>query len=141
MNLFLIPFFILATLPNEIQLSAKTKITGYILKPGETIKYNNIGVLPLDWSILKSIVESSNKKCKNILFQTVDTCKIEIDRLKNDLNNYPQNQQLLIDALKIDIKEKNLTIKKNQAKIQVLKYVAIAAGTIAITSSAYIILK
>lgn len=141
MNLFLIPLFILATLPNEIQLSPNTKIKGYILKPPEVLKRNVIGVIPSDWSILKAIVEGSNKKCKDVISQTVDTCKNEIDRLKDDLNNYPQNQQLLIDALKADIKDKDLIIKENREKIELLKYISIGVGAIAISSSAYIILK
>ena len=141
MNLFLIPLFILATLPNEIQLSPNTKIKGHILKPPEVLKRNVIGVIPSDWSILKAIVESSNKKCKDVISQTVDTCKNEIDRLKDDLNNYPQNQQLLIDALKADIKDKDLIIKENREKIELLKYISIGVGAIAISSSAYIILK
>tara|TARA_R100000951_G_C2520888_1_gene143369 strand:+ start:72 stop:497 length:426 start_codon:yes stop_codon:yes gene_type:complete len=141
MNAILIPLFFLSVLPNEIKLSEQNKIKGHIITPGHVVKRGALCLFKTDWIILKSIVENTNTNCKNIVLETANTCKKEIKRCRDDFQNLPHDQELLIKSLKVDISEKDLIISKNKKTIEVLKYIAIGAGAVALSSGAYIIFK
>ena len=140
MNVLLIPLM-LASLVNQIQLSDEHTITATILTADSVIDMNYLALTPDDFTILKSIVESTDNRCSKALVESISLCKYQLEACHSTCNSIPAHQKQLIQVLKNDANILKVDVRMLEKQNKILKYTAIIASSIAISSGAYIMLK
>lgn len=140
MNIFMIPL-ILSSLVNQIQVSPNLTITAHILNENTVIDMNYLALTPTDFITIKSIVESTDHECKNIISEAIGVCHYQIETCHSTCNSIPEHQKNLIKMLKNEKAVLNADIKLLEKQNTFFKYAAIAGGALAIGASTYIILK
>ena len=140
MNIFMLPL-ILASLVNQIQVSPDLIITAHILNEDTVVDMNYLALTPTDFITIKSIVESTDHECKNIISEAIGTCHYQIDACHSTCNSIPQHQKNLIKMLQNEKTVLNADIRLLEKQNTFFKYAAIVGGTLAIGASTYIILK
>jgi len=142
MNIFLIPFLMMTTI-TQIKVSDTQIIQSKIISPGQSndIKQKLLALTPENFILIKSIVESTDNDCKDILADSVESCNVQIDNCWSSCNTIPAEQKNLIRVLKMDVEKQKKQINKLKRHNKIYNYVAVALGAVALTSSTYIIFK
>ena len=140
MNILMFPL-ILASLVNQIQISPNLTITAHILNEKTVVDMNYLALTPSDFITIKSIVESTDNECKNIINDAIGVCHYQIEACHSTCNSIPDHQKNLIKMLKSQKAILNADIKLLEKQNEFFKYAAIIGGSLAIGASTYIILK
>ena len=140
MNILMFPL-ILASLVNQIQISPNLTITAHILNEKTVVDMNYLALTPSDFITIKSIVESTDNECKNIINEAIGVCHYQIEACHSTCNSIPDHQKNLIKMLKSQKAILNADIKLLEKQYEFFKYAAIIGGSLAIGASTYIILK
>tara|TARA_Y100001973_G_C5034802_1_gene249866 strand:- start:40 stop:462 length:423 start_codon:yes stop_codon:yes gene_type:complete len=140
MNILMFPL-ILASLVNQIQISPNLTITAHILNEKTVVDMNYLALTPSDFITIKSIVESTDNECKNIINEAIGVCHYQIEACHSTCNSIPDHQKNLIKMLKSQKAILNADIKLLEKQNEFFKYAALIGGSLAIGASTYIILK
>ena len=124
MNIFMLPL-ILASLVNQIQVSPNLIITAHILNEDTVVDMNYLALTPTDFITIKSIVESTDNECKNIINDAIGTCHYQIEACHSTCDSIPEHQKNLIKMLKNDKAVLNADIKLLEKQNTFFKYAAI----------------
>lgn len=134
MNVLLLPL-VMSILPHQIRLTDNSILTAKIFRAGDVSKDNFLAFNMTEFSLIKSIVESSDNNCKSALNDTIAICKHQLETCHDTCNAIPDDEKLFIRALEKEIEstKRDLDYYKNRSEI--FKYVVIGVGAIALTSS------
>lgn len=134
MNVLLLPL-VMSILPHQIRLTDNSILTAKIFRAGDVSKDNFLAFNMTEFSLIKSIVESSDNNCKSALNDTIAICKHQLETCHDTCNAIPDDEKLFIRALEQEIEstKRDLDYYKNRSEI--FKYVVIGVGAIALTSS------
>lgn len=125
----------MSILPHQIRLTDNSILTAKIFRAGDVSKDNFLAFNMTEFSLIKSIVESSDNNCKSALNDTIAICKHQLETCHDTCNAIPDDEKLFIRALEQEIEstKRDLDYYKNRSEI--FKYVVIGVGAIALTSS------
>jgi hypothetical protein len=137
MNVLLIPL-ILASMVNQIQLAPDNVITADIVRSPDGVYLT----LPPDkFSVLKAIVESTDNRCSQAVVESIGLCNYQIEACHATCGSTSQQQRNLRQVLENDITVLKADINLLEKQNTFFKYAAIVAGSVALASGTYIILK
>ena len=137
MNILLIPL-VLASMVNQIQLSPEHIITADIIRNSSGV---HLALPPDKFSILKAIVESTDNRCSQAVIESIGLCHYQLEACHSTCNSIPAHQKNLIKVLKNDMVVLKADINLLEKQNTFFKYAAIVAGSVALASGTYIILK
>lgn len=139
MNVLLLPL-VMSILPHQIRLTDNSILTAKIFRAGDVSKDNFLAFNMTEFSLIKSIVESSDNNCKSALNDTIAICKHQLETCHDTCNAIPDDEKLFIRALEKEIEstKRDLDYYKNRSEI--FKYVVIGVGAIALTSSSILLI-
>lgn len=134
MNVLLLPL-VMSILPHQIRLTDNSILTAKIFRAGDVSTGKFLAFNMTEFSLIKSIVESSDNNCKSALNDTIAICKHQLETCHDTCNAIPDDEKLFIRALEKEIEstKRDLDYYKNRSEI--FKYVVIGVGAIALTSS------
>ena len=138
MNVLLLPL-VMSILPHQIRLTDNSILTAKIFRVGDVSTGKFLAFNMTEFSLIKSIVESSDNNCKSALNDTIAICKHQLEVCHDTCNAIPDDEKLFIRALgqEIESTKRDLDYYKNRSEI--FKYVVIGVGAIAITSSSILL--
>ena len=137
---FLTPFLSLVSI-TQIQLTPTRIVEGETLRAFSAAPVDYVGILPSDFILVKAILESTDRDCKALIQDSAKTCKNALVKCSDTCKGTPEITHDLINALKHDKQLLSEQIEQQQNKIVLLKYVAIGLGSLALSATAYSIIK
>ncbi len=140
MNVLLVPLMWMATL-TQIQVSPEMLITGKAITKDTIIDQDYVGLPGDKWILIKSIVESADNDCKDIINDAVYLCQNQLEGCHETCNNIPEHQKNLIKVLTMKVENQENQIKKLEKRSDFWKYAAIIGGSVALSASTYILIK
>jgi hypothetical protein len=140
MNVLLVPLMWMATL-TQIQVSPEMLITGKAITKDTIIDQDYVGLPGDKWILIKSIVESADNDCKDIINDAVHLCQNQLEGCHETCNNIPEHQKNLIKVLTMKVENQENQIKKLEKRSEFWKYAAIVGGSVALSASTYILIK
>jgi len=140
MNVLLLPL-VLSVLPHQIKLTDNSILTAKIFRAGDVSNDNFLAFNMTEFSLIKSIVESSDNNCKSALNDTIAICKHQLEVCHDTCNAIPDDEKLFIRALEKEIESKNRSVDFYKKRSEIFKYVLIGVGAVAITSSSILFIN
>tara|TARA_Y100000592_G_scaffold9199_1_gene12842 strand:- start:2808 stop:3233 length:426 start_codon:yes stop_codon:yes gene_type:complete len=141
MNFLLIPFLAFTASITQIKISENQTINSFVIDNKTQLDRKYLALSPADFILVKSIIESTDNDCKDLVTDSIEICKIQVDECYSSCNNIPKQQKNLIRVLKTENKIFKSDIKALKNNNKFLKYVSIVAGSIALSSGVYVVLK
>jgi hypothetical protein len=140
MNVLLIPMMLMSTLM-QIQVSPELLVQGIPINKETVIDQDYVG-LPADkWILIKSLVESADNDCKDIINDAVHLCQHQLEGCHETCNNIPEHQRNLIKVLTMKVENQDNQIKTLQKRSDFWKYAAIVGSSVALSAGTYILIK
>lgn len=140
MNVLLIPMMLMSTLM-QIQVSPELLVQGIPINKETVIDQDYVG-LPADkWILIKSLVESADNDCKDIINDAVHLCQHQLEGCHETCNNIPEHQRNLIKVLTMKVENQDNQIKTLQKRSNFWKYAAIIGSSVALSAGTYVLIK
>lgn len=140
MNLIMIPFLMFTSI-TQIKVSEYQTLQAHIIDNETKIDRKYLALSPENFILVKSIVESNDNDCKDLITDSVEACNVQLEACWSSCNSIPNDQKRLISVLKRDKSFYEDQTKKLEKINKILTYIAIGTSSIALASGAYIILK
>ena len=134
MNVLLLPL-VMSILPHQIRLTDNSILTAKIFRAGDVSTGKFLAFNMTEFSLIKSIVESSDNNCKSALNDTIAICKHQLEVCHDTCNAIPDDEKLFIRALEKEIETTTRDLDYYKNRSEIFKYVVIGVGAIALTSS------
>jgi hypothetical protein len=125
----------------QIQVSPELLVQGIPINKETVIDQDYVG-LPADkWILIKSLVESADNDCKDIINDAVHLCQHQLEGCHETCNNIPEHQKNLIKVLTMKVENQDNQIKTLQKRSEFWKYAAIVGSSVALSAGTYILIK
>jgi hypothetical protein len=141
MNAIMIPIFLFSSLITGIQVAPDKVIDSTVIMNGTKADNDYLAFTADKFILLKTLVEAKANNCQAAIKDSIAVCQYQLDTCHSTCDSNPDYYKQTIRMLSDDVESKKRTIKRLNTNNTILKYVAIAAGTLALSTSAYIIIK
>lgn len=132
------PLFVFVASVTQIHIAHNRVIQTTPIKAFTTVQSDYVGIAKKDYILVKSFVETESKRCKVLINDAVSICQ---DQFKSCTCAPDQDKEILIKALQHDLTETREQLKQSRQHSKLFKYLSIGFASVALSSSAYIILK
>jgi hypothetical protein len=141
MNAIMIPIFLFSSLITGIQVAPDKVIDSTPLLSGTKADKDYLAFTADKFILLKTLVEAKANNCQAAIKDSIAVCQYQLDTCHSTCDSNPDYYKQTIAMLGDEIDKKTLEIKRLDNNNKILKYAAIAAGTLALSASTYIIIK
>lgn len=141
MNAIMIPIFLFSSLITGIQVAPDKVIDSTPLLSGTKADRDYLAFTADKFILLKTLVEAKANNCQAAIKDSIAVCQYQLDTCHSTCDSNPDYYKQTIAMLGDEIDKKTLEIKRLDNNNKILKYAAIAAGTLALSASTYIIIK
>jgi len=141
MNAIMIPIFLFSSLVTGIQVAPDKVIDSTVIMSGTKADNDYLAFTADKFILLKTLVEAKANNCQAAIKDSIAVCQYQLDTCHSTCDSNPDYYKQTIRMLSDEVESKKRTIKRLNTNNTILKYVAIAAGTVALSTSAYIIIK
>jgi len=141
MNAIMIPIFLFSSLVTGIQVVPDKVIDSTVIMSGTKADNDYLAFTADKFILLKTLVEAKANNCQAAIKDSIAVCLHQLDTCHSTCDSNPDYYKQTIRMLSEEVESKKRTIKRLNTNNTILKYVAIAAGTLALSTSAYIIIK
>jgi|AACY02.8.fsa_nt_gi hypothetical protein len=135
---FFTPFLFFVASVTQIQLTSQHTIQSHIIPAFTTVQSDFVGFEKKHYIIIKAFLESQDKQCKSLIGEAIATCQKQIETCDCSISS---DKEILIKALQTDLKTTQEQLKQSRQYSKLFKYLSIGFASVALSSSAYIILK
>lgn len=133
-------FFLVHSPATEIVIAGE-KIIGRPIRAGVPIIENGVFLRPQDFVIVKGLIENSANVCDLVIDQALSLNEENIKRAHQECDARTLDNQTLIQMLTAQTDHLKEELTESKTQTQVLKYVAIGLGAVAVSTSAYIMVQ
>jgi len=137
----MIPIFLFSSLITGIQVAPDKVIDSTPLLSGTKADKDYLAFTADKFILLKTLVEAKANNCQAAIKDSIAVCQYQLDTCHSTCDSNPDYYKQTIAMLGDEIDKKTLEIKRLDNNNKILKYAAIAAGTLALSASTYIIIK
>lgn len=137
----MIPIFLFSSLITGIQVAPDKVIDSTPLLSGTKADRDYLAFTADKFILLKTLVEAKANNCQAAIKDSIAVCQYQLDTCHSTCDSNPDYYKQTIAMLGDEIDKKTLEIKRLDNNNKILKYAAIAAGTLALSASTYIIIK
>jgi len=137
----MIPIFLFSSLVTGIQVAPDKVIDSTVIMSGTKADNDYLAFTADKFILLKTLVEAKANNCQAAIKDSIAVCQYQLDTCHSTCDSNPDYYKQTIRMLSDEVESKKRTIKRLNTNNTILKYVAIAAGTVALSTSAYIIIK
>lgn len=117
------------------------KIIGRPVQAGMLLQENGVFLRPLDFVVVKGLVESSQAVCDYVIQEAAIETSEAIRAAHQECESTQFDSQTLIELLTAQSEDLKIKLTESRTKTQIAKYVAIGLGAVAIGTSAYLIAR
>ena len=133
-------FFLVHSPAVEIMIPGE-KIIGRAVRAGVPIIENGVFLRPQDFVIIKGLVENSSNVCEVVIDEALKLNEHSLRRAHQDCDAQQIDNRDLISMLTYERNLIKSQLIKSETKSEIIKYIAIGLGAVALSSTAYIIVK
>lgn len=137
----MIPIFLFSSLITGIQVAPDKVIDSTPILSGTKADKDYLAFTADKFILLKTLVEAKANNCQAAIKDSIAVCQYQLDTCHSTCDSNPDYYKQTIAMLGDEIDKKTLEIKRLDNNNKILKYAAIAAGTLALSASTYIIIK
>ena len=141
MNTILIPIFLFSNLITGIQIAKDQVIDSTLIIAGTKVDADYLAFTPDKFILLKTIIEAKADDCKEAIKDSISVCKYQLDVCHSSCDSTPKHYKDMIKTLQYELVSKESDIEALTKHNTALKYIAMVAGSIALSSGAYILFK
>jgi len=141
MNTILIPIFLFSNLITGIQIAKDQVIDSTLIMAGTKADADYLAFTPDKFILLKTIIEAKTDDCKEAIKDSISVCQYQLDVCHSSCDSTPKHYKDMIKTLQYELVSKESDIEALTKHNTALKYIAIVAGSIALSSGAYILFK
>jgi hypothetical protein len=141
MNTILIPIFLFSNLITGIQIAKDQVIDSTLIMAGTKADADYLAFTPDKFILLKTIIEAKADDCKEAIKDSISVCQYQLDVCHSSCDSTPKHYKDMIKTLQYELVSKESDIEALTKHNTALKYIAIVAGSIALSSGAYILFK
>ena len=139
-SLMLYLFFLVHSPATEILIPGE-KIIGRPVRAGVPIIENGVFLRPQDFVIIKGLIENSSSVCEVVIDEALKLNEHSLRRAHQECDAQQIDNRDLIEMLSYERKQLKEKLIKSETKSEITKYIAIGLGAVALSSTAYIIVK
>jgi hypothetical protein len=141
MNTILIPIFLFSNLITGIQIAKDQVIDSTLIMAGTKADADYLAFTPDKFILLKTIIEAKADDCREAIKDSISVCQYQLDVCHSSCDSTPKHYKDMIKTLQYELVSKESDIEALTKHNTALKYIAIVAGSIALSSGAYILFK
>lgn len=133
-------FFLVHSPAVEILIPGE-KIIGRPVRAGVPIIENGVFLRPQDFVIIKGLIENSSSVCDTVINEALKLNEHSLRKAHQECDAQQIDNRDLINMLSYerDVLKQKLT--RSETKSEITKYIAIGLGAVALSTSAYIMVK
>ena len=140
-NTLILPLFLFVHSPAvEIKIPGD-KIIGRPVQAGMLLQENGVFLRPLDFVVVKGLVESSQAVCDYVIQEAQIITEEAIKAAHYECQTTQFDNQTLIELLTAQSEDLKIKLVESRSRTQIAKYIAIGLGAVAIGTSAYLIAR
>ena len=117
------------------------KIIGRPVQAGMLLQENGVFLRPLDFVVVKGLVESSQAVCDYVIQEAQIITEEAIKAAHYECQTTQFDNQTLIELLTAQSEDLKIKLVESRSRTQIAKYIAIGLGAVAIGTSAYLIAR
>ena len=135
------PIFLFSNLITGIQIAKDQVIDSTLIMAGTKADADYLAFTPDKFILLKTIIEAKADDCKEAIKDSISVCQYQLDVCHSSCDSTPKHYKDMIKTLQYELVSKESDIEALTKHNTALKYIAIVAGSIALSSGAYILFK
>ena len=117
------------------------KVIGRHVHAGMLVKEGGIFLRPLDFVVVKGLIESSQAVCDYVIQEASIQTEEALRAAHQECETTQYDSQTLIELLMAQSEDLKLKLIESRTRTKVAKYIAIGLGAVALGTSAYLIAR